>query len=213
MSKSSAADLALMTLVRTVAAGEAVKVSQLLASEPALVSRRFGEGATRAASKPFYLETVRYYVYAGCTALHVAAAAYRASIAQELVRRGADVRAKDRRGAEPLHAAAVGIPDSPLWDPHAQATTIAYLIEAGADPNAVDAGGVTPLHRAVRTRCASAVRTLLDHGADAHRKNGSGSTPMRLAMVNSGRGGSGSSAAKAQLQEILALLHEHGAAP
>jgi hypothetical protein len=36
---------------------------------------------------------------------------------KRLVVRGADVRARDRRGAEPLHAAAIGVPGAPNWDP------------------------------------------------------------------------------------------------
>jgi ankyrin repeat protein len=70
---------------------------------------------------------------------------------------------------------------------------------------------VTPLHRAVRTRCATAVRALLDCGADARRQNGSGSTPIRLATLHTGRGGSGSAEAKAQQAEIVRLLEQHGA--
>jgi ankyrin repeat protein len=121
------------------------------------------------------------------------------------------VRARNRRGAEPLHAAAVGSPVSPAWNPPAQAATIALLIEAGADPDAVDMDGVTPLHRAVRTRCAAAVAALLDGGADAARRNKGGSTPLRLAGLTTGRGGSGSPEAKAQQQEILRLLQQRGA--
>jgi ankyrin repeat protein len=108
-----------------------------------------------------------------------------------------------------LHAAAVGSPGSQTWNPPAQSATIVCLIEAGADPNAADMDGVSPLHRAVRTRCAEAVRTLLTHGADPTRKNKSGSTPMVLAMHNTGRGGTGLPAAKAQQQEIFRLLQQH----
>jgi ankyrin repeat protein len=114
--------------------------------------------------------------------MHIAAAAYQTEIVRGLIAAGADVRARNRRGQEPLHYAAVGSPRSATWNPPAQAATIICLIEAGADPNAIDMDGVTPLHRAVRTRCAEAVRTLLAHGADPVRKNKSGSTPMRLAM-------------------------------
>jgi ankyrin repeat protein len=103
------------------------------------------------------------------------------------------------------------MPGSPSWDPHAQAKTIASLIAAGADPNAPDQGGATPLHKAVRTRCAVAVKALIDGGADPRRKNKGGSTALRLAEVNSGRGGSGSPEAKAERQEILLLLEAHGA--
>ena len=86
-------------------------------------------------------------------------------------------------------------------------------VEAGADPNAVDKSGVTPLHRAVRTRCSAAVRALLDGGADARRKNKGGSTPMRLATLNTGRGGSGSPESKAQQKEILRVLKQHTTLP
>jgi ankyrin repeat protein len=100
-----------------------------------------------------------------------------------------------------------GMPGSRTWNPPAQAATVAHLIAAGADPNATDKSGVTPLHRAVRTRCAIAVKALLEAGA--RRKNKSGSTPMLLATQNTGRGGSGSSEAKAQQELIVQLLREH----
>ena len=102
-----------------------------------------------------------------------------------------------------------------LWavtNPAAQAATIVCLIEAGADPNAANKSGVAPLHRAVRTRCATAVRTLLDCGADPVRRNRNGSTPMLLAVENTGRGGTGSPEAKAEQQEILRLLERRGSA-
>lgn len=154
---------------------------------------------------------IGYYVYAGATALHVAAAAYQTTIVQELIGLGADVRARNRRGAEPLHAAAVGNPGSPAFNPQAQAATIACLIAAGADPNAGDISGVAPLHRAVRTRCAAAVKALLDHGAEVGRRTDSGSTPLVLARLTTGRGGSGSVEARAQQRDILRLLAAHGA--
>jgi hypothetical protein len=50
------------------------------------------------------------------------------------------------------------------------------------------------------------VQTLLACGADPALKNKSGSTPMVLAIHNTGRGGTGSPEAKAQQQEILRLL-------
>jgi len=109
-----------------------------------------------------------------------------------------------------LHAAAVGRPGSPHWNPPAQAATITCLIEAGDDPNATDAGGATPLHRSVRTRCAAAVEALLRYGADPRRTNKNRSTPMQLATRTTGRGGTGSAAAKAEQQEIVRLLEQYG---
>jgi ankyrin repeat protein len=88
---------------------------------------------------------------------------------------------------------------------------IARLIRAGADPNAIDKSGVTPLHRAVRNRCAAAVRALIEGGADPLVPNGSGSTPILLARLNTGKSGSGSPGAKEQQREILRILKEQGA--
>lgn len=202
-------DSALMVLVQAIVAGDTADTLRLLTASPALARASFDEGATRQTAKA-YLDEIGRYFYAGDTALHVAAGTYRTDIVRELTSMGADVRARNRLGAEPLHAAAVGMPGSHTWNPHAQEATIACLIEAGADPNAVDKSGVTPLHRAVRTRCATAVRALLAGGAEAQRKNKRGSTPMLLATQNTGRGGSGSPEAKAQQKEIVRLLENHG---
>jgi hypothetical protein len=203
-------DFALMTLARAIVAADAEAASSLLAASPTLARACFQKGATRQSAHAYFLDRIGRYIYAGDTALHVAAAAYRQDVARKLLAAGADVRARNRRGAEPLHAAAVGSPGSDAWNPPAQAATIALLIDAGADPNAVDMDGVTPLHRAVRTRSAAAVEALLARGADAARRNDSGSTALRLARLATGRSGSGSPAAKAQQQEILRLFERHG---
>ncbi|WP_372785709.1 ankyrin repeat domain-containing protein [Phenylobacterium sp.] len=199
-------------LLKAIASDDDASVYRLLAALPALAQGRVEVGATRLDAKPHHLDAIGHYVYAGDTALHVCAAAHRPEVARRLLSLGADVRARNRRGAEPLHYAADGLPGSPRWDAGAQAATVAVLLEAGADPNAVDRSGVTPLHRAVRTRCAAAVSALLAGGADARRANGNGSTPMLLATRQSGRGGAGSPDAKAQQAEIVRLLERHGAA-
>jgi hypothetical protein len=176
-----------------------------------LARERAAQGATRQSPKQNFFSQIRHYMYQGDTALHMAAAAYQPLVVEKLIIMGAGVRARNRRGAEPLHYAVDGGAGLPAWNPRAQSQIIAMLISAGADPNAVDKSGVAPLHRAVRNRCAAAVRALIDGGADSKAPNKNGSTPMLLATQNTGRGGSGSAEAKAQQQEILRLLEEHGA--
>jgi len=201
----------LQTLLRVIASRDRTTAARLLAESPALARQALDVGATRAEETPYYFEEIARFVYAGDTPLHIAAAAYETGIAEQLVARGANVRASNRRGAEPLHYAADGIPGSDAWNPSAQSATIAYLIQAGANPNAKDNNGVAPLHRAVRTRCAAAVRVLLVSGADAMGRNKRGSTPLHLALENTGRGGTGSAAAREEQKEIIRLLLGHGA--
>ena len=159
-----------LALIRCVVAGDVAEVGRQLTVRPALATTAAVAGAARTASRPFFFTSIRHYLYAGDTALHMAAAAYHPGIAELLIGRGADVRARNRMGAMPLHYAA----DTNHWNPGDQAATIAFLMSAGADPNDTDRRGVTPLHRAVRTRSSDAVRALLTGGADPRKKNGNG---------------------------------------
>ncbi len=205
-------DQALLTLMRAIAAGDVATFARSLAAVPGLASSSLREGATRQSARAYFVDEIGHHLYAGDTPLHAAAAGYRKAILRELVDLGADVKAGNRRGAQPLHYASDGMPGSARWDPDAQRETIVALLEAGADPNAVDRGGVTPLHRAIRNRCSRAVRALIEGGADVSRRNGSGSTPMQLARWTTGRGGSGSAFAKAEQDVIVRLLIGNGAA-
>ena len=181
--------------------------SRFLTIHPEFATQPFGVGATRANGTTFFYEDIAHYCYQGDTALHMASAAFQRSTARLLVRNGAALDAKNRRGAEPLHYAA----DANRWAPTAQAETIRYLLSVGANANARDANGATPLHRAVRTRSAMAVRALLAGGADVRLTNKNGSTPFDLATRDTGRGGSGSALAREQQKEIIAVLLEAGA--
>ncbi len=205
---AGALEQSLRRLVDAIVDNDGARFSRLLDGSSALATASFSQGATRQGPSPSrcFIKEIGQYIYSGDTALHFAAASHRHEMADRLIKAGAHVRAKNRRGTEPLHAAATGVPGSPRWDPTAQAATIVCLIEAGADPNAQNMDGATPLHRAVRTRCAGAVRALLDHGANPAIRNKNGSTAMQLALRSTGRGGSGSPEARAQQREIVLLL-------
>jgi hypothetical protein len=187
-------------LLVAIAQGDHATAVALLDATPALAT------AGLARRDEFFVAERLAQVYEGDTALHAAAFSYDTAMAQELVGRGADVRATNRRGGEPLHAAVMGVPGSAHWDPPRQRQVILYLVEAGADPDATAAGGVTPLHRAVRNRCSAAVEALLSAGADPRLANDSGSTAADLAQWTTGRGGTGSAEAKAEQQVIVELL-------
>lgn len=193
--------------VRLVTDGDIAEISRCLSVNPTLATRSADTGATRRVSVPFFFKNIKHYFYEGDTALHLAAAAFRRDVAKLLITHGANCRARNRRGAQPLHYAA----DANHVDPIAQADTIEYLIAVGADPNALDKSGVSPLHRAVRTRSLAAVRALIDGGANIALLNKSGSTPLYLANHTTGRSGSGSKHARAQAAGIIRLLRELGA--
>jgi len=175
----------LKRLLVAIANREHKVASKLLDANPSLATA----GLVR--RDEFFLAERFAQIYEGDTALHAAGFSYDPETARDLIARGADIRARNRRGAEPLHAAAIGIPGSTTWDPARQRDVILYLIEAGADPNAIAAGGVTPLHRAVRNRSSAAV---------------DGSTASDLARWTTGRGRTGSAMAKAEQRTIVELL-------
>ena len=182
------------------------KVKELLNGDPGLAERCIAEER--------YESEIAHWIYAGDSALHVAAAGYRVEIAGMLLASGADVGlAGNRRRSQPLHYASDGFLDSPSWGAARQVAMIRLLLKAGAHLDAQDRNGATPLHRAVRTRCAAAVKCLLDAGADPTIRNKPGSTPFHLAVQNTGRGGSGSEQARTAQREILRAFLERGVSP
>lgn len=194
------------SLVKAILDDDRARVTELLKQNPTLVTA----GATR----PRYESCIVHWIYAGDSALHVTAAGYRVEIAELLLASGANCRAAhNHRNSQPLHYASDGHLESASWDAKRQLRMIELLLKAGADIHARDKNGATPLHRAVRTRCAEAVKALLNAGADATLQNKPGSTPFHLAVQNTGRGGSGAAQAKAAQREIIEVLLDHGIPP
>jgi ankyrin repeat protein len=204
---SESTDADLLQLMRLIADNEVALVLARIESEPALSQLVSSVGATRLESTKFFLAGIKHYIYAGDSALHVAAAGFRTEIVQALLAQKASCVTANRRGALPIHYAA----DTNTWHPEEQAHTIQQLIEAGSPLDARDLNGTTPLHRAVRSRGASAVAALLAGGASPNLGNESGSSPLHLAVQTTGRGGSGTARAREQQERIISLLLHHGA--
>src|SRR5215471_9466847 len=186
-------------LIQTFLRNDTATTKKLLKADPSLAVAQF-KTATLFRSKIFH------WLYVGDTALHLAAAGYRVEIVKLLLAAEANPNAAtNHRHSTPLHYAADGYVNGPVWDAQRQVKTIRCLLAAGADIHAQDKNGATPLHRAVRTRCAAAVKCLLDAGSDPTLTNKPGSTPFHLAVQNTGRGGSGADVAKGQQREIIKL--------
>ena len=191
-------------LLRAILNDDRGKAKALLKAAPDLPNRRVDEAK-------LYKSQIFHWIYVGDTALHLAAAGYRVEIARLLLAAGADPNAvTNNRRSGPLHYAADGYVNGPVWDAKRQVKMIRCLLDAGADVNAQDRNGASPLHRAVRTRCAAAVKCLLEAGADPTLKNKPGSTPFHLAVQNTGRGGSGSDVAIAGQREIIGIFLSFG---
>jgi len=173
------------------------RVKKLLKADSGLATRLVEEAQ-------FYESKIFHWIYAGDTALHLAAAGYRVELVRLLLAAGADPNSTmNHRQSGPLHYAADGYMNGPAWNAKRQVMTIECLLGAGAEINAQDKNGASPLHRAVRTRCAAAAKCLLEEGSDATLKNKSGSTAFHLAVQDTGRGGTGAAAARAAQRQII----------
>src|SRR5215813_8218953 len=117
-----------LDFIRLVTIGDVGMLSRELELAPSLARTASDVGASRSNEAEFFFTEIAHYLYAGDTALHMAAAAFRRDVIELLVAHGADCRARNRRGAEPLHYAA----DANRWNPTAQAEVIEYLTSIGA---------------------------------------------------------------------------------
>jgi hypothetical protein len=199
--------MSLPRLLKAIVADDRAAVKRLLAADKSL-------SAHRIETPKLYRSKIFHWIYAGDTALHLAAAGYRSEIIRLLLAAGADPNAAfNHRHGRPLHYAADGRPGGPDWYEQSQLKTIRLLLDAGAEIDAQDKNGATALHRAVRTRCSAATQLLLKAGANPTLKNKPGSTPFHLAVQNTGRGGSGTDAAKSAQRSIIKAFLARGIRP
>src|SRR4051794_40226024 len=91
-------DAALLALFDAITSGDDRDIAQRLDSSRDLVTRSIRIGASRQGPDGYFLVAIRHYVYAGDTALHIAAASHRRGTAELLVGNGANPRARNRRG-------------------------------------------------------------------------------------------------------------------
>lgn len=118
------------------------------------------------------------------TLLHRAAWWGHKKAAEDLIRLGADLKAIDRAGGTPLHAA-VQSGCTRYWDviqgPHAD--ILELLIAHGADVNAVNKGKATPLHGAADYGDIRAIALLLAKGAKIDATDSRNTTPLHRAAT------------------------------
>src|SRR5204863_619664 len=115
------------TILSAILDNNQARVRELLKADRGLAVRRVEEAK-------LYESKIFHWLYAGDTALHLAAAGYRDQIARTLLAAGADPNAAaNHRRSGPLHYAADGYIVGPAWDPKRQVKTIRILLNAGAD--------------------------------------------------------------------------------
>ena len=93
-----------LDFVRLVVEGNLDEAAHRLRVTPDLATMALRHGATRQEATEYFFTEITHYIYAGDTALHMAAAAFSRPMAELLVSHGADVRGEEsaRSGADPL---------------------------------------------------------------------------------------------------------------
>ncbi len=107
----------------------------------------------------------------GYTSLHICAnltkGGYGLELAKMLINSGANIRAKNVDGCEPLHLACM--------NENGNLSLIKFLISKGADIKCVNNIGITPLHSCVNKEVA---KFLIEKGLDVNARDVEGRTPI-----------------------------------
>eukprot|EP01112_Ceratiomyxa_fruticulosa_P008045 TRINITY_DN2086_c0_g2_i1.p1 TRINITY_DN2086_c0_g2~~TRINITY_DN2086_c0_g2_i1.p1 ORF type:complete len:604 (-),score=99.20 TRINITY_DN2086_c0_g2_i1:63-1874(-) len=138
------------------------------------------------------------------TPLHFCCQSGNSLVLKLLIKRGANIEAKDKDDHTPLHYAAqsgkteivntlienganIEAKDKDLFMPlhtaasFGQTELVKILLECGANIESRAGFQRTPLHHSIRAGHTETVKFLLDHGANIEAKNSTGSTPLHVA--------------------------------
>ena len=129
----------------------------------------------------------------GATPFWLAARFAEPDIMQALVDAGAHPDVVMLDGTTPLMAAVgarrrqePGLTPNTAEDERLVREAVTVAIEAGTDVDATNTGGNTALHTAAARRLDTVVQILVDSGANLHKENGEGKTPVMMATGRDG---------------------------
>ena len=126
-----------LDFVRQVVSGDIDEVSRRLAASPSLAAAPAEVGAARQGAPDFFFTEIAHYLYAGDTALHVAAWRANHDVVRELIARRAPLNALDSKGRSAMMLAVKACVDS-YWMGRRQPDSVKALLDAGASTAGVD---------------------------------------------------------------------------
>lgn len=142
------------TMYDAIAGGNTAQLAQILTAKPYLTFSHLPDGSTP---------------------LHIAALWGTLGCATELIKRGADINARDARGFTPLHYA-LRNPTGRFARRSLNMST--FLLSKKANPNSATPSGDAPLHLAARAGSSELISLLLSKGALINTRGVSGESPL-----------------------------------